>query len=48
VRPFFIAALVVAVGCTSPNYEANPPTLWLAMNTGQTGMVLIGEEPHPY
>jgi hypothetical protein len=47
VRPFFIAALVVA-GCASPNYDANPPTLWLAMNTDQTGMVLIGEEPHPY
>jgi hypothetical protein len=47
VRPFFIAA-VLAAGCTSPDYGANPPTLWLAMDAQQTAMVLSGEEPHAY
>lgn len=44
--------LVILVGCSSDDSAggggANPPTLWLAMNAGQTGMRLVGEEPHPY
>ncbi len=44
--------LVILVGCSSEEPAGgggtNPPTLWLAMNTGQTEMLLVGEEPHPY
>jgi len=44
------AVLLVVVGaCASEDSGGtNPPTLWLAMSAGQTQLVLVGEEPHPY
>jgi hypothetical protein len=41
---------IVLAGCAGDESAGgtNPPTLWLAMNTGGTQMSLVGEEPHPY
>jgi hypothetical protein len=46
-----IVAVVVGVwatACGGAETGTNPSTLWLAMDLGQTQMVLVGEEPHPY
>ena len=44
-----IVVMVLLGACTSEDSGGNnPPTLWLAMSAGQTQMVLVGEEPHPY
>jgi hypothetical protein len=48
VAVLFGAFLVAACSGETGETGTNPPTLWLAMDLGQTQMVLIGEEPHPY
>jgi hypothetical protein len=44
--------LVVLAACAGEDAAnrggTNPPTLWLAMNTGQTTMQLVADEPRPY
>lgn len=46
------ALLLVLASCASEEPSAgggaNPPMLWLAMNTGGSQMQLVAEEPHPY
>ena len=48
VAVLFGAFLVAACAGETSGTGTNPPTLWLAMDLGQTQMVLVGEEPHPY
>ncbi|HEY5950210.1 MAG TPA: hypothetical protein VIV40_32165 [Kofleriaceae bacterium] len=43
-----VAVLAGCAGEDSGPAGTNPPTLWLAMNTADTQMMLVGEEPHAY
>jgi hypothetical protein len=39
-------ALVVFAGCSTDVH--NPPTLWLALDGGETHVTLIDHDPPPY